>query len=57
MRQLRYAVLNGELKPTKLSDANYYTRGQALEWVAAQQGKYRKQSKWAKQKNAARPVE
>jgi hypothetical protein len=46
-RQLRYAVLRGELVPTKLSNRNYYTRRQGLDWVAGQQGKYRKQSKLA----------
>jgi hypothetical protein len=47
LRQLRYAVLDGELVPTKLSNRNFYTRRQGLDWVAAQHGKYRKQSKLA----------
>jgi hypothetical protein len=45
LRALKYAVLDGELVPTKLSNCNYYTRRQGLEWVAAQRGKYRRQSK------------
>lgn len=41
-RQLREATLNGELVATKLSNRNYYTRRQGLDWVAAQHGKKRK---------------
>jgi hypothetical protein len=47
MRQLRYAVLGGEIVPTKLSNRNYYTKRQGLDWIAAQRGKYRSQSKHA----------
>jgi hypothetical protein len=47
LRQLRYAKLRGELVPTKLSNRNYYSRRQGLDWFAAQRGKYRKQSKLA----------
>jgi hypothetical protein len=53
LRAMKYAVLHGELVPTKLSNRNFYTRRQGLDWVAAQQGKYRKQSKWAEQKSRA----
>jgi hypothetical protein len=48
LRALRYAVLRGELVPTKLSNINYYTRRQGLAWVEAQHGKYRRQSKLAR---------
>jgi hypothetical protein len=48
LRQLRYAVLRGELVPTKLSNRNYYSLRDGLNWVAAQKGKYRSQSKLAR---------
>ena len=47
-RQLYQAVLDGELVPTKLSGRNYYSMRDGLDWVAAQKGKYRRQSKLAK---------
>ena len=48
LRQLRYATYRGELVPTKLSSRNYYSRRQGLDWVAAQYGNYRSDSKFAK---------
>jgi hypothetical protein len=47
-RQLREAVLRGELVPTKLSNRNYFSLRDGLNWVAAQKGKYRSQSKHAR---------
>lgn len=40
-RQLRHAVIAEELEPTKLSNANYFSLQQGLDWVAAQKGKRR----------------
>jgi len=47
LRQLVRAVERDELEPSKFSNRNYYTRRQGLEWVAAQRGKKRGQTKSA----------
>ena len=41
LRQLKGAVDDGELVPTKLSNKNYFTKRSALRWLAAQEGKKR----------------
>lgn len=50
LRQMKYAVYGGALVPTKLSNRNYYTRRQGLDWIAAQHGKKRATSKSAASK-------
>jgi hypothetical protein len=47
LRQLREAVLRGELVPTKLSNRNYFSKRDGLDWLAAQRGKYRGKSQSA----------
>lgn len=44
-RQLRQAVLDRELIPTKLSNRNYYSIQQGLDWVASRRGMYRGEPK------------
>ena len=41
LRQLRVAVLRGEIAPTKLSNKNYFSKRDGLNWAAAQRGKVR----------------
>jgi hypothetical protein len=40
-RQMRNAVVSGELIPTKLSNTNYFSLRDGLDWVAAQRGRKR----------------
>lgn len=43
-RRIHYAILEGEIVPTKLSGKNYFSRRDGLNWLAAQKGKYRTDS-------------
>ena len=43
-RQLKHAVYRGDLVPTKLSNKNYFSKRDGLNWLAAQRGKYRGKS-------------
>ena len=44
LRQLKYAVLRGELVPTKLSNKNYFSKRDGLDWVASRKGVKRAKS-------------
>lgn len=51
-RTIHYAVLNGEIVPTKIAGKNYFSKRDGLKWLAAQKGKYRKGSKLAENGSA-----
>ena len=44
-RQLRQAVLDREIVPTKLSNRNYYSIRDGLNWVESRRGMYRGEPK------------
>ncbi len=44
-RQLRQAVLDREIIPTKLSNRNYFSIRDGLNWVASRRGMYRGEPK------------
>ncbi|CAN7537004.1 hypothetical protein [Mycolicibacterium frederiksbergense] len=45
LRQLERAVWAEEIKPTKLSNNNYYSKQDGIDWIKGQKGKRRKTSK------------
>lgn len=49
LRQLKRAVERHELVGTMLSNRNYYSQRQGLDWVAAQRGKKRQKKTHAAQ--------
>lgn len=49
LRQLERAVWAGEIEPTKLSNNNYFSKRDGMNWVAAQKGKRRSTFKSAAQ--------
>lgn len=51
-RQLRQAVLDREIKPTKLSNRNYYSIRDGLNWVESRRGMYRGEPKPATEQSA-----